>query len=328
MNIAQKLKQLREQNGLTQEYLANYLGITYQAVSKWERGEGYPDITLLPVIANFFEVTTDELLCVDTSKKQTEVNKIIKNFKDYYSKGDLKNAKNVLEKGLAKYPNEHGLTLELIHLKSQMQYDSRQTEKKVLTESVKTLKRILSQSTDPHVRNYANILLIRHLTELDRNSEALELAKYQADMNSSSTVLMCDLTEGEERLKNIRDAIRLTVEELNGLISRLGDYDYDNGYTLKEKIELRELGIKCNELILADEAYVGFGWNYWRRCEKIAKGYCRIGDSENALYWLEKAADIAARADALHGEYTYKTLKNDDYRTLANEPRFNELLQV
>ena len=62
LNIGEKIKLLRKQQDVTQEKLAAYLNISYQAVSKWENGTAYPDITLVPSIANFFGVSSDELL--------------------------------------------------------------------------------------------------------------------------------------------------------------------------------------------------------------------------------------------------------------------------
>lgn len=62
MNIAKNLKRLRLEKGFTQDELAAHVGVTGQAVSKWEREECYPDITLLPGLANCFDVTVDELL--------------------------------------------------------------------------------------------------------------------------------------------------------------------------------------------------------------------------------------------------------------------------
>ena len=63
--LKDKLHSLRLQKNITQEVLANHLGIAPQSVGKWERGEGFPDITLLPHIAFYFDITVDELLCVD-----------------------------------------------------------------------------------------------------------------------------------------------------------------------------------------------------------------------------------------------------------------------
>lgn len=59
-NIGSVIAELRKQKGVTQESLAKAVGVSAQAVSKWENG-GVPDIELLPVIADYFEVTLDEL---------------------------------------------------------------------------------------------------------------------------------------------------------------------------------------------------------------------------------------------------------------------------
>ena len=61
-NFGSKLSELRKRKGYTQEELAEILGVSPQAVSKWENGLSYPDITLLPEIAHLFNVSIDELL--------------------------------------------------------------------------------------------------------------------------------------------------------------------------------------------------------------------------------------------------------------------------
>ena len=63
--ISQNIKKLRQSRSLTQEELAERLGVSYQSVSRWETGLSYPDIELIPEIAAFFEVSTDVLMGVE-----------------------------------------------------------------------------------------------------------------------------------------------------------------------------------------------------------------------------------------------------------------------
>ena len=58
-NLGDKIRQLRKGKGISQEVLAQYLGVSFQAVSKWETGTTLPDVTLIPAIASFFGVSTD-----------------------------------------------------------------------------------------------------------------------------------------------------------------------------------------------------------------------------------------------------------------------------
>ena len=60
LKIGETVRQLRTERGITQEQLAVFLGVTPQAVSRWELAIGYPDVELLPTIAEYFDVTTDK----------------------------------------------------------------------------------------------------------------------------------------------------------------------------------------------------------------------------------------------------------------------------
>ena len=73
MNIGTMILALRKQKNVTQEALAAELGVTAAAVSKWEKGYTLPDILMVCALADYFEVTTDELLCRSAAKKRAIV---------------------------------------------------------------------------------------------------------------------------------------------------------------------------------------------------------------------------------------------------------------
>ena len=78
--IGEKIRTLRLQHKLTQEQLADRLGVSYQSVSRWENGITYPDVELIPAIASHFSVTTDYLLYQDEEKKRKQLRRQINRF--------------------------------------------------------------------------------------------------------------------------------------------------------------------------------------------------------------------------------------------------------
>lgn len=86
--IGEQISVLRKAKGLTQGELGERLDISFQAVSKWERGETLPDITLLPDLARVLETTTDYILCSD--EKAVE-------YKGKFSVADMKKGLNCLK---------------------------------------------------------------------------------------------------------------------------------------------------------------------------------------------------------------------------------------
>ena len=70
MSIGTTIKRLRRERSITQEQLAEYLGISTGAVSQWECDRTAPDITQLPLLANIFDVSADELLEIGGKKKE------------------------------------------------------------------------------------------------------------------------------------------------------------------------------------------------------------------------------------------------------------------
>lgn len=107
IHIGETIKKLRKERNVTQDALANFIGVSYQSVSKWERCESYPDITLIPAIASFFGVTTDLLLGVNTADKENRI-------KDYKEKYDLlkternfEEASKLMKEAIAEFPDNY-----------------------------------------------------------------------------------------------------------------------------------------------------------------------------------------------------------------------------
>ncbi len=99
MEIGKKIKQLRQNKGITQETLANVLGVTYQAVSRWENGTTTPDISLLPQISIYFGVSIDELFEF-TEESQYERIRNMLNEKAELTNAEFESTQKFLEKQL------------------------------------------------------------------------------------------------------------------------------------------------------------------------------------------------------------------------------------
>lgn len=115
MNLGNKIRELRRERNLTQEQLAAALNISAQAVSKWEMGASFPDMTLIPVLAGFFKVSLDELFDFDVKNIDKEIEDIRLECNKYFW-SDFEKAEQILLEGLKLYPASIQLKTELFEL--------------------------------------------------------------------------------------------------------------------------------------------------------------------------------------------------------------------
>ena len=105
LDLGHKIRELRRRDGRTQEALAEALGVTSQAISRWESNGGYPDMEMIPAIANFFHVSIDELFGYHDNREE-RIKKILEE-----ARRQIQNQGNVLGKD-----NEHEGTHPLNHI--------------------------------------------------------------------------------------------------------------------------------------------------------------------------------------------------------------------
>jgi len=112
MEIGNQIKQLRQRRGITQEAMAQELGVTAQAVSKWERGVATPDISLLPDISAYFGVTIDELFALSDDTKMERIQNMLWDER-YFDPAEVEDTRKfLLDKG--RREPENGKVYELL----------------------------------------------------------------------------------------------------------------------------------------------------------------------------------------------------------------------
>lgn len=141
------LREFLDKRGKTQRELAEYLSISTQAVSKWCRGENLPDISLLPRIAAFLDVSIDELLGVGEIRRQEKIEEYRAEYAKLYHECRFRDAVDMMRRAVHEFPNEHGLITLLC--RALVAADPSMDE---VHEVISLCDKILSESTDSDIR--------------------------------------------------------------------------------------------------------------------------------------------------------------------------------
>jgi transcriptional regulator with XRE-family HTH domain len=175
ININENIKKLRREKNITQEKLAEYLNVSTQAVSKWERNETLPDITMIIPIASYFNVSTDELLGVDAAKNEAKIQEYRKEKEKLIIQGKWPEASELMTKAHKEFPNDFRITyyyMSLIIARTGTSADiilSHADEFTVLCE------RILDECTIDDIRSESIHILAQIKRAQGKVDEALEL---------------------------------------------------------------------------------------------------------------------------------------------------------
>ena len=200
MYLPANLKKYRILKELTQEDVAEFLGITPQSVSKWERGENYPDITLLPALANIFETSVDLLLGMDTIRAEETRYNIHKKAVEYQRDGNLDMAEKTYRDALLIYPNKPGMILGLA---------STLALKGDTEEAIELMERGLPISINEKQKSMMRAALCFLYLKAGREDKACKLASQLPHMRESREVIQPLIKQGlndsqiDENIKTI-----------------------------------------------------------------------------------------------------------------------------
>ena len=186
MQINEQIKRYRKEAGLTQEQIANYLGVSTPAVNKWEKGTTFPDVTLLPALARLLKIDLDTLFAFHEALTDVEVEAFSRELAILSQDNPDKAFEMAIQK-IQEYPKSDSLLLSAANiltaslLLSPMESEKKQGYEALVTQWLEQA----AESSNEEVKNAAISALLGKVMEAgdyDRASTLLEqLPKQQFD---------------------------------------------------------------------------------------------------------------------------------------------------
>lgn len=308
--LGENIKRLRLKKEITQETLAEFLGVTFQSVSRWERGDGYPDITMLPAIASFFNITVDDLLGVDKEQNEEKISEYLKIY-DTMKLKDISYTLNEYKKAVKEFPGDFRILVRYMQLLQEEKIFNHTSEivcsgdyKKTSEEIAKIYENIQKHCTDDRIRIWSKTIMISHLLwkyDCICNEEGkygvFEEYLQQANEIVNTLPAMCDSREimALDRV----DYYKTHQNALEELIFLLHNELFGYCFYCSPQDRIRQFeALQCLlELIYPNGNFKKNSFNRLYNYGHLGHLYQQIGDDERALKLLEKAASYAKELD-------------------------------
>lgn len=292
VKIGENIKRLRKERDMTQEQLAAELGVSFQAVSRWELGTTYPDIALLPVIAAYFDVTVDELLGVDMARREEEIREIQEQSKKLRHEGKAYEDMCFLREKVKEFPNspillyELSLSVFIYYFNDARPFDEEQ-KRKAVEEIAELCKKAIKYSDNEgfSIRCKRHMALAYgYIGEKERVREIVETFPIMAmswDLNIARA--LPDDEAAIRHKKNVMELVDLLRAELLSI---------KVGYTEQQLIEIRQM---TEEMILTvlGENPCYYNLRLCHICIGIARKQAELKQYDNVIDTLERAMQYA-----------------------------------
>jgi len=297
LKICENLKELRRQKGNTQEELAEHLNISMQAVSKWERNESYPDITLVPALALYYNVTSDRLLGIDEDRIDKKIEDYTKKDREIYIQEANRPEQAAKRTALwreaqREFPNNHTVLLNLIYALDYPHWEPNEN----LEEIVQIGERLLAESTNTALRSEVIYTLCNACAVKKDFENAKRYANMAPSIWSSHEILYGRCLLGEERLEQRQRCIAMFIREIyKTFIQDLYGTRYVcSSISGDEAVKVCEFALGLYRLLYPDDDFGEDETWIAAICNVLANQYSGI-DNDKALFYLDETANHYVR---------------------------------
>lgn len=213
VKLGKKIRELRKAKNISQEVLAQYLGISFQAVSKWENDTAMPDVALIPVLASFFGVSTDELFDYNRLEVEQKIENICTEAAKF-RESDPAKSETMLRDGLKQFPGNDVILNNLLYtLKSPERSE----------EIITICKTLVEATTEDDVRYDALRILATTYHETGQQALVEPTLEQIPEIYFTKLEQMAMLLEGDKALKAARSHMGLCAEQMVNMLLILRD---------------------------------------------------------------------------------------------------------
>ena len=284
ITIGDNIRKFRKEKEISQETLAERLGVTFQAISRWERGEGYPDISMLPVIAGFFHISVDELLGVSENRQEEEVEKIIEECSEYDTHYEAEKMQNCIDEALKKYPGNYKLLGWYVYA----------FQWKNPGKAIEAGLYVMNNCRDEEIRGFVRSNLIYAYRNNGQQDKAVELAKQLPSYYDTRQDVLRDMLSGRERLEHVQHMCIDLAYEFWCSVRKIQEE-----YSVEERVALFQ---KSNDIYDAiyekDDMPIKLS-RKMRNYQGMAEVALKEGRVEEGISYMKEAAECAIRHDRL-----------------------------
>ncbi len=309
LQLAANIAEYRHQCKITQEELAQFLGVTKASVSKWENGQSYPDITLLPRLASYFNISIDQLLGYHAQMTKENIKKYYHQLASDFANLPFEQVMTRTNELVKEYYSCYPFLLQMVilwmnHLKMAGSEDRR---KHILQDIRHLCDRIISESDQSVLASDATVLRAMAQLQLKETQAAIE--SLEVILDPKRLTKQCEGLLSEAYRMNGESEKAEKVIQINMLMHLLGILSSGSQYLSMhlKNIELAEIIInrleKLMEIFKADKLHNNTALAIYYQA---ALFYCMQEKKQEALEELKKFAncsiDMIEQGIRLHGD--------------------------
>lgn len=310
INISTVISNHRRTKGITQEQLADYIGVSKASVSKWEKGHSFPDITFLPLLAAYFNISIDELMGYTPQLSKEEIRTIYKNLCVDFSNKPFEDVLIVCRDFVKKYNSCYPFLLQvaLLYINHFKLTENQALRLEILKETIDLCKKIELESIDTHLSNVAISLAATCHLLMGEPQSTLEILgeTIHPMLNDEPKIAQAYLMLNQN--SNADKVIQISIyQHMLALMSDCTTYLSINSDKFEETLnKIMSIASIFNlEYLHPNTMAIAY--------LSAAQGYCIKENHSEALLYLEKYKDLCTTS------FFPFTLKGDSYFTVIEE---------